>query len=171
MTGAPLRALARARVPLGFVSAAAALVLASPSWTSWMIGGAVATAGEVLRIWAAGHIEKGREVTRSGPYGYVRHPLYLGSTIMGVGFMIAARSWIVAAIVGTYLLFTLVAAMRTEEATLDERFAGEYSAYRRGAAPPVSRGFSFARAMANKEYRAVAGLAIGMAILFWRAGA
>jgi hypothetical protein len=64
MTGTPLRALARARVPLGFVTAAAALVLASPTWTSWMIGGAVAAAGEVLRIWAAGHIEKGREITR-----------------------------------------------------------------------------------------------------------
>jgi len=163
--------LARLRVPLGFAFAALAFWLAQPTVSSAGRGLLVALIGQALRIWAAGHIEKGREVTRSGPYGYVRHPLYLGSTIMGVGFMIAARSWIVAAIVGTYLLFTLVAAMRTEEATLDERFAGEYSAYRRGAAPPVSRGFSFARAMANKEYRAVAGLAIGMAILFWRAGA
>jgi len=165
------RPLARLRVPLGFAFAALAFWLAQPTVSSAGRGLLVALIGQALRIWAAGHIEKGREVTRSGPYGYVRHPLYLGSTIMGVGFMIAARSWIVAAIVGTYLLFTLVAAMRTEEATLDERFAGEYSAYRRGAAPPVSRGFSFARAMANKEYRAVAGLAIGMAILFWRAGA
>ena len=163
--------LARYRVHLGFLAAVAALVLARPNAVSWRSGLVIAVVGECVRLWAAGHIEKGREVTRSGPYGYVRHPLYLGSTIMGVGFMIAARSWIVAAIVGTYLLFTLVAAMRTEEATLDERFAGEYSAYRRGAAPPVSREFSFARAMANKEYRAVAGLAIGMAILFWRAGA
>jgi protein-S-isoprenylcysteine O-methyltransferase Ste14 len=165
------RPLARLRVPLGFAFAALAFWLAEPTVSSAGRGLLVALIGQALRIWAAGHIEKGREVTRSGPYGYVRHPLYLGSTIMGVGFMIAARSWIVAALVGTYLLFTLVAAMRTEEATLDERFAGEYSAYRRGAAPPVSRRFSFARAMANKEYRAVAGLAIGMAILFWRAGA
>ena len=50
-------------------------------------GGAIATAGELLRIWAAGHIEKGREITRSGPYGFVRHPLYLGSTGIGLGFV------------------------------------------------------------------------------------
>ena len=162
--------LARLRVPLGFAFAVLAFWLAEPTGASVGRGLAVALIGQVLRIWAAGHIEKGREVTRSGPYRYVRHPLYLGSTIMGVGFMIAARSWVVAAFVGTYLLFTLVAAMRTEEATLDERFAGEYSAYRRGAAPPVARRFGLARAMANKEYRAVAGLAIGMAILFWKAG-
>src|SRR5688572_19832490 len=155
MTGAPLRALARARVPLGFVSAAAALVLASPSWTSWMIGGAVATAGEVVRIWAAGHIEKGREVTRSGPYQFVRHPLYLGSAIMGMGFMLAARSLVVAALVSGYLVLTLLAAIRTEEATLDARFGGEYTAYREGRADPVTRPFSFARVVANKEYRAV----------------
>ena len=165
------RPLARLRVPLGFAFAVLAFWLAEPTVSSVGRGLVVALIGQALRIWAAGHIEKGREVTRSGPYGYVRHPLYLGSTIMGVGFMIAARSWVVAALVGTYLLFTLVAAMRTEEATLDERFGGEYSAYRRGAAAPVSRRFSLARAMANKEYRAVAGLAIGMAILFWRAGA
>ena len=40
-------------------------------------------AGEALRIWAAGHLEKGREVTASGPYRWTRHPLYLGSTIIG----------------------------------------------------------------------------------------
>jgi protein-S-isoprenylcysteine O-methyltransferase Ste14 len=37
-------------------------------------------------------------VTRSGPYAFVRHPLYLGSAIMGVGFVVAARSVIVGAI-------------------------------------------------------------------------
>ena len=163
------KSLARLRVPLGFAFAGVAFWLAEPTASSVGRGFVVAIVGQALRIWAAGHIEKGREVTRSGPYRWVRHPLYLGSTMMGVGFMIAARSWVVAALVGTYLLVTLVAAMRTEEAILDERFSGEYAAYRRGAAAPVARPFSLARARANKEYRAVVGLAIGMAILLWRA--
>ena len=161
--------LARLRVPLGFGCAALAFWLADPSRASVQAGVVVAVVGQLLRIWAAGHIEKGREVTRSGPYRWVRHPLYLGSTVMGVGFIIAARSWTVALLVGGYLVITLIAAMRTEEAVLDERFAGEYSAYRRGSAPPVARRFSVQRALANKEYRAVAGLAIGMAILLWKA--
>ena len=52
--------------------------------------------GEALRIWAAGHLEKGREVTRSGPYRWTRHPLYIGSAIIALGVVIAARSAIVA---------------------------------------------------------------------------
>ena len=66
------------------------LWLARPTSRSLAIGGAMALVGEALRIWAAGHLEKGREVTRSGPYRLTRHPLYLGSAIIGVGVAIAA---------------------------------------------------------------------------------
>ena len=160
--------LARWRVPLGFVVAAAAFALASPTRRSALIGLAIALPGEALRIWASGHIDKGREITRSGPYRYVRHPLYAGSAIMGVGFVTAAGNWIVAALVLAYLGLTIAAAMRTEEATLDSRFAGAYTAYREGRAAPVDRRFSWARVVANREYRAIAGFALGAALLMLR---
>lgn len=160
--------LARWRVPLGFLAATAALALARPTWRSFWMGLAVAVPGEWLRIWAAGHIEKGREITRSGPYRFVRHPLYLGSTLLGIGCAIAAASLPVAVLAGAYLVFTLAAAVRTEEATLDARFDGAYSAYREGRAEPVARRFSWARAAANREYRAVIGLVIAFAWLFAR---
>lgn len=161
-----LKTLARLRVPLGFVFAAFAFYLARPTTTSMMIGLGVAVVGEALRVWAAGHIEKGREVTRSGPYQFVRHPLYLGSSVMALGFALASRSLVAAVVVAAYMLLTLVAAIRTEEAALDAKFSGEYSVYRAGAAPPVTRAFSLARVRANREYRAVIGLAAGMAILY-----
>ena len=160
--------LARLRVPLGFVGTAAAFVLARPTSQSLMIGGGIAMLGEALRVWASGHIDKGREVTRSGPYRFVRHPLYLGSAIIGLGFMIAARSLVATALVSVYLVATFVAAIRTEEATLDARFGGEYAAYRDGRATPVSRSFTFARVAANREYRAVIGMVLGFALLYWR---
>jgi len=163
-----LALLARIRVPLGFTCAIAAFWLAAPTVSSIGLGCAIAVTGEGLRIWAAGHIDKGREVTRSGPYRWVRHPLYLGSTIMAIGFLVAARSVVVAAIVTLYMVVTLVAAMRTEEAALDAKFEGEYSAYRTGTAPPVQRSFSVARVRANREYRAVAGLVIGFLVLYLR---
>ena len=163
-----LRVLARLRVPLGFACAVAAFWLARPSLRSLITGIVIAVAGESLRVWAAGHIEKGREVTRSGPYRWVRHPLYLGSAIMAAGFVVAARDLVVAAVVAAYMVITLLAAIRTEEATLDDRFAGEYSAYRAGTAPAVRRRFSLARARANREYRAVIGTVVGFAILFWK---
>jgi protein-S-isoprenylcysteine O-methyltransferase Ste14 len=133
-----------------------------------MIGGVIALVGELVRVWASGHIQKGQEVTRSGPYQFVRHPLYLGSAVMSVGFMVAAQSVTVAILVSAYIVITYVAAIRTEEATLDARFDGQYSAYRAGRADPVTRPFSLARVMANREYRSVIGLVAGMAILYWR---
>src|SRR5919106_3708853 len=105
-----MTALARWRVPLGFVFGAAVLWLARPTLRSLAIGAAVAVVGEMIRIWAAGHLEKGREVTVSGPYRLTRHPLYVGSTVMGVGLAIAAASWIVALLVIAYLAITLTAA-------------------------------------------------------------
>ena len=79
-------------MPLGFVTTIAALVLARPTWATWRAGLLVALVGEAIRVWAAGHLEKGREVTRSGPYRWTRHPLYVGSTILALGVVIAARS-------------------------------------------------------------------------------
>ena len=161
----PLARLARARVPLGFVAAAVCFWLADPTPASIVLGMTIAGAGEGLRIWAAGHLEKGREVTRSGPYRYLRHPLYVGSTIMAIGFVVASRSVAVALCAAVYLGATVFAAIRTEEATLDARFAGEYSAYRAGRAAPVVRAFSIERALRNREHRATSGLAVSAILL------
>ncbi len=84
--------LARRRVTLGFVTTVAALVLARPTWTTWQVGLLVALAGEAIRVWAAGHLEKGREVTTSGPYRWTAHPLYVGSSLLALGVVIAARN-------------------------------------------------------------------------------
>ena len=121
------RLLARWRVTLGFVFAALVLYLASPTRASLQLGALVAIAGELLRLWAAGHLEKSKEVTQSGPYRYTRHPLYLGSSLIGIGMAIVSHNAIVAAIVVIYLLLTLTAAMRSEEAHLREKFGDAYS--------------------------------------------
>lgn len=156
--------LARWRVPLGFATAVAALVLARPTWASWLAGLAVASVGAGLRLWAAGHLEKSREVTTSGPYRWSRHPLYLGSAVLAAGVVLASRSLGLAVLTGVYLAATFWAAIRSEEAYLAHAFRPEYEAYRRSAAPAVRR-FSLARAWRNREYRALAGLSVGFAFL------
>ena len=159
------RLLARRRVPLGFITAAAAVVFAAPTMTTWMAGLVVAAIGEGVRIWAAGHLEKSREVTRSGPYRYTRHPLYVGSSIVALGVVIASRSVVVAVLAAIYMSATITAAIRTEEAYLQQAFGSAYDDYRAARVEPMDRPFSFARAMQNREYRAVAGLAAGFALL------
>lgn len=162
---AVVQRVARLRVPLGFLTGACVLYFADPTWRTLAAGAAVGGIGEAIRIWAAGHLEKSREVTRSGPYRYTRHPLYVGSSIMAAGVAIGAGSWLVAAIVAIYMGATITAAVRTEEAFLRSRFGDEYDAYAARRAPEMTRRFSFARAWRNREYRAVGGLLLAILAL------
>jgi len=161
-------ALARRRVPVGFVLSAITLLLARPSWASWLLGLSVAILGEAIRVWAAGHLEKSREVTRSGPYRVHRHPLYVGSALIAVGVVMAARSLAVAIIVTAYMTSTITAAIRTEEAFLRRAFGTTYDEYAASHAAPMERRFSWDRAVRNREHRAMAGLVIGFGLLALR---
>src|SRR5690606_30170138 len=163
-----LRLLARRRVALGFALVGVVLYFARPTWRSIAVGALVGIVGEAIRLWAAGHLEKGREVTTSGPYRVVRHPLYLGSSIMAVGVMVAGRSLVVAALVAVYIAATIGAAIRTEESFLREQFGDAYDRYAASQAPQVDRRFSLERAWRDREYRAMAGLAAFLGLLVGR---
>ena len=158
-------ALARRRVALGFVAGVAALVLARPTWEAWGVGLLIALAGEGVRIWAAGHLEKGREVTRSGPYRVMPHPLYTGSVVIAIGAAVASRSVAVAVVTGLYMSLTIAAAIRTEEAHLRRTFGAAYDEYRASRGTPMERRFSLARARRNREHRGALGVLAGFGLL------
>jgi protein-S-isoprenylcysteine O-methyltransferase Ste14 len=162
-------ALARRRVPLGFLFGAIVLWFAEPTWATLIAGGVLAAIGESIRIWAAGHLEKSREVTRSGPYRWMRHPLYLGSSLIAAGIAVASDSRIVAALVAIYVFTTIPAAILSEEAHLREKFGGDYDAYKTRQAAPMVRHFSAARARYNREHHTIAGVLIGFALLALKA--
>jgi hypothetical protein len=173
--------LARLRVPAGFVSGAVVWWLAQPTLRTLAWGAGIGVAGEALRFWAAGHLNKSREVTASGPYRWLAHPLYVGSSVIGVGLAVAADRVVVTVIIAAYLAVMLTAAIRSEEAFLRRAFGDGYDRYRRGqpaggsAAP---RRFALAQAVANREHRALVGLVASLLMLlvkatyndsFWRA--
>jgi protein-S-isoprenylcysteine O-methyltransferase Ste14 len=164
-----LNRLARMRVSLGFAFAVLVFWLARPTWRSIAVGTAIGIVGALIRLWAAGHLEKSREVTRSGPYRFTRHPLYVGSSVLALGLAVGAASLAAAAIVALYMTATITAAVRTEEAFLRDRFGDAYDAYAARRLPPSDRRFSFERALRNREYRAVAGFALAIAILALKA--
>lgn len=171
------RIATRLRVPLGFIFAAAYLWFARPAWP-WMAGGsAFIVAGLAVRAAAAGHIRKNAELTTTGPYAYTRNPLYLGSILIAVGFVLAARNlWIGLA---TLLMFLLIylPVIRAEEDYLRSTFAGyeEYAAqvprllprlapYRTGVADsPAS--YSRELYMRHREYNAALGAALMLGAL------
>jgi protein-S-isoprenylcysteine O-methyltransferase Ste14 len=166
-TSTVVRKIARLRVPLGFAAGAFVWWLARPTIRSLVGGAVIAVCGLALRVWAAGHLDKAREVTKSGPYRWMSHPLYVGSGILGVGLAVASKDWKVSAIVLTYLVVTIGAAIRHEEATLRTLFGPEYDAYRSGCAIDDRR-FSWSQVGVNREYRAIVGTLVAFGLLVLR---
>ena len=80
----------RIRVPTGMAFALTFLYFSHPRQDLFLAGLGPALAGLGVRIWAAGHIEKGSQLAASGPYQRTRNPLYFGSFLIGLGFTLAS---------------------------------------------------------------------------------
>jgi protein-S-isoprenylcysteine O-methyltransferase Ste14 len=125
------------RVLVVWGTVGALLALARPE-PAWLIGGAAPVLlGELLRIWAAGHLEKNKKLTVTGPYAHVKNPLYLGTFLIMVGFCVMAparygANWGVLAL-GVTLFIAAYAPrkMRVEYGRLRERFGDAFEAYDR----------------------------------------
>lgn len=118
------RVATRSRVPLGFLFAAAYFWFARPTWLSLGTGFAVAAVGVLIRALASGHIRKNAALATTGPYAYTRNPLYLGSIIIAIGFIIAARNlWIG---IGALAMFAFIylPVITAEEKYLRSAFPG-----------------------------------------------
>src|ERR1051326_1923794 len=116
------RVATRSRVPLGFLFAILYLLLARPTWASLLAGTAIAALGIVLRALASGHIRKNAELATTGPYAYTRNPLYLGSVLIALGFIVAARNvWIGIGALAMFV-FIYVPVIKAEEDYLRSAF-------------------------------------------------
>ena len=167
----------RVRVPLGFLFAVFYFWLARPSWRSLMAGAIVVVPGLLIRALASGHVRKNESLATSGPYGYTRNPLYLGSLVMGLGFAVAARSWWVGVVLVAMFVVVYLPVIRDEEAFLRRRFP-EFEEYARrvprmlprftphpGASSEGSAGFSLELYLKHREYNALLGVLGMMAAL------
>jgi protein-S-isoprenylcysteine O-methyltransferase Ste14 len=155
----------RIRVPLGFAFAVLYIWLAKPAWWSIIAGAAVALVGVLIRASASGHVRKNEELTTTGPYGYTRNPLYLGSIVIAIGFAVAARNvWIGIVLVVLFLVIYLPV-IKSEEEFLRGKFSNfdEYVSRvprllpRLTSASPESGSFSRTLYMQHREYNALLG--------------
>src|SRR5689334_21285004 len=87
------KTLQRIRVTAGYIFTVVFLIFCRPTASLLIAGFAVAVLGLLVRAWACGHLRKARELDISGPYGYTRNPLYLGSLLITIGFGIASGVW------------------------------------------------------------------------------
>jgi protein-S-isoprenylcysteine O-methyltransferase Ste14 len=156
---------------------------------SLRIGVAVVLLGAAFRLWADGYVghvkvnraerntpKIGRLIT-GGPYAYVRHPLYVGTFLIGAGFCIAARS-ILMAVAGLAFFFLVYRRKATEEEqTILGEWGKEYVAYRRAVPKwmPTLRPYAGAYGewrwegiRASREWKTLLWVLIGLVgVYFW----
>lgn len=145
-----------------------------PYWTGLAAGGALIVLGQALRFWGAGYLEKNQRLARGGPYRYVRHPLYVGSFLMGLGLavMVEHALWWSLLYVLLFVGF-FVPAIHVEELRLQSIFGAEYQDFMvevpalvprvaRTSSPPAdppTSSFSWRRVIGNREARSVVAMA------------
>ncbi len=169
--------LSRIRVRAGYTAGALALFFAEPTTESLIRGGVLALLGELIRIWASGHIEKTHRLATGGPYAHTRNPLYVGSVLMALGLLVAARHPIAVVAGLAYLVVFYPAIIREEAKFLRAKFPDEYHDWARHVPlffPRLTPGgprqskYQMSRLLANHEWRSVLGLALLAAFMFWR---
>lgn len=160
----------RIRVPLGFAYAVLFVVLADPVPRFLTFGLLLGLIGLLIRIWAAGHLRKHRELAVSGPYSRTRNPLYLGSFLLGLGLATASGSlWLLVIFI---LLFPAVylPVMRREEREMEKAYGEAFDGYRRSvplffpafgqSMDPQAGNFQWRQVILNREQNATIGFLI-----------
>ena len=95
----------------------------------WFLPCALAVAGAGARIWGAGNLAKNQEVTRTGIYRMVRHPLYLGNCLIFLAFLITLDRLLVGSLLFLgVVLFLHYPPMLQEEARLAQQYPLQYEA-------------------------------------------
>ena len=126
--------------------------------------------GLLVRTWAAGTLRKRRELATTGPYAWVRHPLYVGSFLMMVGFGILIHDPLTLWVVVGPVAWLYWQAVKSEEKQIAKLFPTEWPAYaasvprffpRRLLVPRLDD-WSFAQWLRNSEYQAWISSAIAI---------
>ena len=116
------------------------VIFARPTLSSLLIGFCIVSGGEFLRLWGvaiAGSETRttdavgGTFLITTGPFAYVRNPLYLGNILLyfGVGIMSnALMPWLPWAAL-TYFFFQYSLIVSLEEEYLVRTFKGDFAQY------------------------------------------
>lgn len=170
----------RYRIVISALIGALLIYLSQP--TGWTIGLGLPLVllGEGLRTWSSGHIRKNKALATDGPYAHTRNPLYLGSFLIGSGFVVMGNSPWVLLVFGAAFGLIYWGVIRSEERDLAQAFGKDFDRYvqtvprfipKLSRAPYSKGGFDWNLVLKHRENRAWLGLAAGVAVLAWKAWA
>lgn len=165
----------RLRVPFGFILLGAFAWLANPTSISMLIGLPISLLGLLLRAWSAGHLAKNQQLATTGPYAYIRNPLYVGTLVVAFGTVVASRNLWLAVIFAAVFFLVYLPAIELEEQHLRNIFPS-YATYAKGVWrfvpgskwPGETARFSWSLYRRNQEYKALLGFLLAVAWLLWK---
>ena len=103
---------------------------AKPQLPWFYAGVPLVLAGVLVRLWASGHIKKNKILATDGPYGFVRHPLYVGNILILAGFVLASGLWWAAAVAVVFFVTYYPTAIEYEDRKLEGLFGEQWRKWR-----------------------------------------
>lgn len=134
-----LRRRYRYRQATGIAFAFVIVALGEPARGLVLAGIPFAVLGMLVRMWASGHVKKDLELATDGPYGYVRHPLYVGNHLIAIGLCLASGLWWSFPVWLAMVLFFYPATIRREDSRLSTRFPEQWARWRAGTHALIPR--------------------------------
>lgn len=123
--------------------------LINPSWMAWSsltlsewarwIGTALGMVGTAILVWAhrilgknffgGMKIRQGHQLITSGPYRWVRHPMYTAFILLGLAWFLLSGSWMIAGFWLAATVLVIVTRLNEEERMMLRQFGDAYRIY------------------------------------------
>jgi protein-S-isoprenylcysteine O-methyltransferase Ste14 len=124
----------RLRFALIYLLGGLAVLFLRPHPISLGVGGGLVILGALLRGWGAGHLVKNDCLTVTGPYAHLRHPLYAGTLLVGMGFAVIAGGatslLLIAALLPWFFMLYFPRKEQVESERLELLYGDRYARYR-----------------------------------------
>jgi protein-S-isoprenylcysteine O-methyltransferase Ste14 len=172
----------RFRQVLGIAFVIVVAAAASTTQTLVLAGLPLVVMGVLIRLWASGHVKKDKELATDGPYAFVRHPLYVGNILIGLGFCVASGRWWSFPVFLLFLLAFYPPAIRQEDGKLSRLFPEAWHPWAREVraliprlrpyrAGPSGGGWSFQQSLRQNGEPIIAVFLLALVWLAWYVGA
>jgi protein-S-isoprenylcysteine O-methyltransferase Ste14 len=110
------------------------LLLQPPRPDGFILALLLIAIGTALRAWGAGHLVKNHALTTTGPYAHLRHPLYVGTILVGSGFAVWVGGWLAFAVLAFlwpwFALYYFPRKERSESLRLEATYGDRFVRYR-----------------------------------------
>ena len=117
------------RQGIGVILVVVFAVLSQPTLYFFILGCLLVLDGLLIRLYASGFVYKNKELSTSGPYAYVRHPLYTGNILILIGISLASGCISAFVISIIFFWFYYPAAIEYEDRKLKSLFPDSWDSW------------------------------------------